>query len=54
MAKKYELRAYEDISNELQKVYLVIARAFELISLMYNRLTSKVIVASIGSISDNK
>jgi hypothetical protein len=39
MAEEYQRRTYEDLSNELQKVYPVAARAFELIPLMYNRLT---------------
>jgi len=39
MAEEYEQRTYEDLSNELQKIYPVAARAFELIPLMYNRLT---------------
>ena len=39
MAEEYQRRTYEDLSNELQKIYPIAARAFELIPLMYNRLT---------------
>ena len=39
MTEEYEHRTYEDLSNELQKIYPAAARAFELIPLMYNRLT---------------
>jgi hypothetical protein len=39
MAEEYEQRTYEDLSYELQKIYPIAARAFELIPLMYNRLT---------------
>ena len=38
-AEEYERRTYEDLSNEFQEIYPVTARAFELIPLMYNRLT---------------
>jgi hypothetical protein len=38
-AEEYERRTYEDLSNELQEIYPVAARSFELIPLMYNRLT---------------
>jgi hypothetical protein len=36
---EYEKRSYEDLSLEFQKLYPSAARAFELIPLMYNRLT---------------
>jgi hypothetical protein len=39
MAEEYEQKTYEDLSNELQKIYPAAARAYELIPLMYNRLT---------------
>ena len=39
MNEEYEHRTYEDQSNELQKIYHFVKRAFELIPLMYNRLT---------------
>jgi hypothetical protein len=39
MNEEYQKRTYEDLSNELQKIYPAAARAFELIPLMYNRLT---------------
>jgi hypothetical protein len=39
MTEEYEQRTYEDLSDELQKIYRFVARAFELIPLMYNRLT---------------
>jgi hypothetical protein len=39
MTEEYEQRTYEDLSDELQKIYPAVARAFELIPLMYNRLT---------------
>ena len=37
--EEYGRRIYEDLSSELQKIYPTVARAFELIPLMYNRLT---------------
>jgi hypothetical protein len=37
--QEYLSRTYEDLSNELQKIYPAAARAFVLIPLMYNRLT---------------
>jgi hypothetical protein len=39
MTEEYWSRTYEDLSNELQKIYPVVARAFELIPIIYNRLT---------------
>lgn len=39
VSEGYRNRTYEDLSNELQKIYPIAARAFELIPLMYNRLT---------------
>jgi hypothetical protein len=39
MTEEYEYRTYEDLSDELQKIYPTAVRAFELIPLMYNRLT---------------
>lgn len=37
--KEYQYRSYDDLSYEFQKVLPSIVRAFELIGLMYNRLT---------------
>jgi hypothetical protein len=37
--KEYQNRAYDDLSSEFQKVHSSAVRAFELIALMYNRLT---------------
>jgi hypothetical protein len=37
--KEYQGRTYEDLSSEFQKLYPSAVRAFELIALMYNRLT---------------
>jgi hypothetical protein len=39
MIDEYEQRTYEDLSKEFQELYPAAARAFELIPLMYNRLT---------------
>jgi hypothetical protein len=39
MTEEYNHRTYEDLSDELQKIYPIATRAFELIPLMYNRLT---------------
>jgi hypothetical protein len=36
---EYEKRSYEDLSLEFQRLYPSVIRAFELIPLMYNRLT---------------
>ena len=36
---EYEKRSYEDLSLEFQRLYPSAVRAFELIPLMYNRLT---------------
>ena len=37
--KEYEQHTYEELSQEFEKLYPAAARAFELIPLMYNRLT---------------
>jgi hypothetical protein len=37
--KEYQNRTYDDLSSEFQKVHSSAVRAFELIALMYNRLT---------------
>jgi hypothetical protein len=36
---EYKTRTYEDISSEFQKLYSQVARAYQLIPQMYNRLT---------------
>src|SRR5438128_399205 len=37
--KEYEQHTYEQLSQEFEELYPAAARAFELIPLMYNRLT---------------
>jgi hypothetical protein len=39
MISEYEKRSYEDLSLEFQRLFSSAVRAFELIPLMYNRLT---------------
>jgi hypothetical protein len=39
MVEECQCRIYENLSNELQKIYPLAARSFDFILLMYNRLT---------------